>query len=479
MVTRTLESRHDRAKELLESVGQAHVLHFYDQLDQGRRDSLLVEIESVDWRELGRLIESHVIGAPKLEPPHDIEPANCYPCRPTPQLEESYTKARRRGGELLAGGHVAVFTVAGGQGTRLGWAGPKGTFPATPVNRTSLFEHLARYIHKAHRKYGATIPWYILTSPANDAATRDFLDRHNQFGLDSQSVICLSQEMMPALDKATGKVLLEDLHSMALAPNGHGGSLKALHRSGALDDMQRRGVEQISYVQIDNPLVKVVDPLFLGLHELKGAEMSSKMIQKTYPDEKLGVFAMVDGTLAVIEYSDLPADLAARCGPDGVLQFGAGSIAVHLIRRDFVDSLNESSGGFGLTFHRAEKKVTHIEIATGRTITPASPNAVKLEMFVFDALPLCETSIVLETDRAEEMAPIKNAEGLDSAASSILMQSERSARWLESRGVTVARKANGQIDALIDISPLTAIDPDDLDGLDLPKSVGAGESFAI
>lgn len=476
-----LNVRYAQAQATLDAVDQAHVLRFYDQLDPAGRQRLLDQIEGIDWPEVARLIQSHVLHQPDVALPPNLAPAPYYPRTATAELKDTYARARARGQDLLRAGQVAVFTVAGGQGTRLGWDAPKGTFPATPIRGASLFQVFAEQILKAQQKYGVTLPWYIMTSPANDAATRAFFDEHGHFGLSADQIMLFPQAMMPALDMHTGRVLLADRDALALSPNGHGGSLKALAARGALADMRRRGIEHISYVQVDNPSVHVIDPLFLGLHDLDQAAMSSKMLPKTGPKEKLGNFCMVDGRITVIEYSDLPDELAEQRTPQGELRFRAGSIAIHAIRVDFVESLNQG-GSFNLPFHRALKKVPYVDQA-GTAVSPDQPNAVKLETFVFDALPLGERSIVLETDRVEEFAPIKNADApadasspaVDSPSTSKALQSLRAARWLEQAGVTVA-----QPDAVVlEIQPLTAITAEDLKAVDLPDSIAPGSRLLL
>jgi UDP-N-acetylglucosamine/UDP-N-acetylgalactosamine diphosphorylase len=482
----TQTERYQQCQQTLRDIGQGHILQFFDQLDAQQQDQLLSQIEAIDWQEVAKLIDSHVKQKPKAHVPEQIDPAPYYPHQPSADLQGKYDQARQRGEQLLQQGKVAAFTVAGGQGTRLGWDGPKGTFPATPIRQLPLFGCMAEYLINAQQRYGATIPWYIMTSPANDAATRQAFEAHDYFGLDPKQVMFFPQQMMPAIDMQSHKVLLADQANIALSPNGHGGSLKALYTSGALDDMQQRGIEQISYTQVDNPLVRMVDPLFIGLHDLDQAQMSSKMLPKRGPKEKLGNFCLVDGRVQVIEYSDLPEELAEQRLDDGSLRFTAGSIAIHVIHRDFVTRLNEQPEGFGLPWHRAEKKVAHFDFASEATIKPDSPNAVKLETFVFDALPMCESSIVYETDRTDEFAPIKNADtpageapASDSAESSKLIQTERAGRWLEANGVSLPRDQEGAVEAVIEIAQTTAIYPDDLRAVDLPSRVGPGEQMLL
>ncbi len=486
MTTTNLASRHTAAVKVLETAGQAHVLRFYDDLNDAQRHELLAQIEGIDWPEVKRLVESHVRQKPTFKLPENVKPAPWYPNTPPADLKDRYIEARKLGEDLIRRGRVAAFTVAGGQGTRLGWDGPKGSFPATAIRSISLFESMAEYIRKTELKYHAAggIPWYIMTSPINDADTRTFFEKHRYFGLNPHNVMMFPQAMMPAIDAATGRALLESESSLALSPNGHGGSLKALWTSGAIADMRRRGIEQISYTQVDNPIVKVIDPQFLGLHALDGCEMSSKMLPKREPLEKLGNFCLVDGRMTVIEYSDLPETLARETLANGELRFRAGSIAIHVIRVDFVASLNQSAQGFSLPFHRADKKVPYIDLETRRSVTPGSNNAVKLETFVFDALPMTTRSIIFETDRIDEFAPIKNADAapihqsVDSPHTSKLGQTERAARWLESRGVKVARR-DGIVDAVIEISQLTAIESADLPAEKLPAAIKPGDRILL
>ena len=479
-VTMTVNERYERVKETLETHDQTHLLTFYGELNQEEQASLLEQIEAHDWDEIAELIQSHVLNEPDDGIPNvdDIEPPPYYPLAPSSELKSKYEEAYERGEDLLRQGKVAAFTVAGGQGTRLGWDGPKGTFPATPVNGKPLFQVFAEYIQKVQKNYDTTVPWYVMTSPINDEATREFFEAHDFFGLDKANVTFFSQGTMTSIGRG-GKVLLAEKGKLAENPDGHGGSLKALYKSGAVEDMEERGVTQISYFQVDNPNVKCLDPLFIGLHTLDNAGMSSKMLEKVGPKEKVGNFVQVDGRIQIIEYSDIPDELAEARDEDGSLQFNAGSIAIHVISVDFVKQLNEGEGGFALPFHRADKAVPHLDLETGERVEPDEPNAVKLEMFVFDALPLAETSIILETDRVEEFAPIKNAEGDDSPQTSRQLQSQRAGRWLRQHGVEIPLRDNDDVDAVIELSPLTAIRPSDLENADLPQEVKQGEEVAL
>jgi UDP-N-acetylglucosamine/UDP-N-acetylgalactosamine diphosphorylase len=439
-------------RDELRRVGQEQVLRFWDGLDEAGRAKLSGQLEALDLDLIAELAETHVLDKPELELPRDIQPAGAYPREPGEANRRLYEDAAARGRELLRAGKVGAFLVAGGQGTRLGYDGPKGEFPVTPIKNKPLFQVFAEQLLCHAREAGRSIPWYVMTSDANDAQTRAFFDEHGYFGYEPGDVFFFKQGMMPAFS-FDGKMLLAEKDSLALSPDGHGGSLRAIARSGALDDMRRRGVEHLSYFQVDNPIVYTVDPLFLGLHDLTGSEMSSKTIPKAHALEKVGNFVVADGVLQVIEYSDLPEDLARQTDGHGGLRFNAGSIAIHALRVSFVERLN-AGGKLSLPWHRAEKKVPHVD-EEGNEVEPEAPNAVKLEQFVFDAIPLARNPIVYTTERAEEFSPVKNAEGGDSPATSRRDQVRRAARWLAAAGAEVPTK-DGEPDAEIEISPLYA-----------------------
>ena len=440
--------------------GQEHLLRFWDDLSPSEQQAFLEQIAAIDLGQLDELIRKYVLTKPVTRPSGTIEPPSIVPARPTdPADVKEHQAAVNRGQKLLKAGKVAAFVVAGGQGTRLGYEGPKGCLEATPVAKKPLFQVFAEQILSAGRRYSVRLPWYIMTSPANDVATRAFFRRNSNFGLDPKDVFFLIQGSMPAMS-FEGKILLSDKGKIALSPDGHGGCLRAMRLSGALEDMARRGIEIISYFQVDNPLVRVLDPLFLGLHDLRGAQMSAKALPKRDPFERLGNFCVMDGKVTVIEYSDMPEDLAVATTEDGRLRFSAGSIAIHVLSRTFVEELTEG-GKLRLPLHRAEKAVPTIAEA-GQVVKPDQPNAVKLELFVFDAMPLARKTVILETIRSEEFSPIKNKEGEDSLASSLHDQIRRAATWLEKAGIAVPRDADGQVASPIEISPLFADSAEEL-----------------
>ncbi len=445
---------------ILSDCGQQHVLRFYDDLSEASREKLLSQLSSVDWARLPELVEAYVKAEPRVELPASLQPAPSLPAQPeNEERRELYAAAARHGRELLSQGKVAGFTVAGGQGTRLGYPGPKGTFPISPIRRKPLFQWFAESIARACEKYDSEIPWYIMTSPMNDSETREFFRKHAYFGLSEGQVFFLTQGTMPAIG-LDGRLLLAAPDSLALSPDGHGGSLLAMRQSGALADMARRGIEYISYWQVDNPLVCVLDPLFLGLHSRLQAEMSCRGLVKTGPFEKLGNFCLIDDKMAIVEYSDMPEELAQATRPNGDLRFRVGSPAIHILDRPFVERLT-AEGRLRLPFHRAVKKVPFVN-ANGDLVEPEEPNAVKLETFIFDALPLAANVLILEAARGEQFGPVKNPKGVDSVDSCRRLLVERAANWLEAAGVKVPRQADGSPDCTVELSPRTYLDPEDV-----------------
>ena len=444
-------------RQSAEAAGQGQIFRFWDKLDDAGKTQLAAQIAELDFAELNDLAADYVIKRPETAIPADLAPAPFYPAVPRNDAEAAYyAQAAAAGEELLRAGRVCMLTVAGGQGTRLGFDGPKGTYPIGPVSGRSLFGYFAGTIKAAQEKYGTTITWYLMTSVINDGPTRAFFKENNYFGLNPDHVVFFTQGSMPAFG-TDGKLLLGAKDSLSLSPNGHGGTLLALRTSGALDRMTKENCDVISYFQVDNPLAPMLDPLFLGLHVLENSEMSAIMLPKTNPYEKLGNFCVTGGRTQIIEYSDLPAELAESRNPDGSLRFVAGSPAIHVISRDFVSRLTEG-GRLQLPWHRADKKVPYVD-ADGNLIKPEEPNAVKLESFIFDALPLAAKTMILEGNREGMFAPTKNSTGVDSAESCREMLLERDARVLERAGFTV-RKADGSRIADIELAPEYAVSPE-------------------
>jgi UDP-N-acetylglucosamine/UDP-N-acetylgalactosamine diphosphorylase len=459
------QKSYENAKKLLKYYHQSHLLAFWNQLDKGQRQSLLAQIQLLDLDKIDVWVNNFIKNPASDAVGGDFVPALSYNPTPVgPGQQRKYAEAVKLGKELISAGKAAAFVVAGGQGTRLEFDGPKGNFPISPIKNKTLFRIFADSIAAASQKYQADCPWYVMASPLNYGRTKEIFRSNNYYGLGEKNVFIFQQGTLPNFCP-DGKILLDDKANIACSPDGHGGSLKALYKSGALDDMKRRGVEFLSYWQVDNPLVNIFDPLFIGLHVLDQAEMSSKTLIKTGPKEKVGNFCLVDGRVTVIEYSDLHDELAEKRNPDGSLVFELGSIAIHIINRTFVEKLN--AGDFSLPLHKAVKKIRHID-EKGNTV---ESDGIKLESFVFDALPLASKSVILQTIRSEEFAPTKNATGVDSVETTRKMMTARAADWLESSGVTIPRKLDGSVDCLFEIAPSFALEKEDIkDKLDqIPK----------
>ena len=440
--------------------GQGQVFAFFDRLDAAAQARLLAQAMEIDLDELDRLNRSLVaVGASGAAGP-DLAGLAPAPFEPRPENggdPAAWAAARAAGEAALRTGRVAAFTVAGGQGTRLGFDGPKGTFPVTPVRHKSLFQVFAEKILAAGRLFGRPVPWFIMTSHANHEATAAFFAEHHFFGLEPDTVHFFRQGRMPAVG-FDGRILLEAPDAIALSPDGHGGALRALDRSGALDRMTQAGVDTLAYFQVDNPLVRCVDPEFIGWHLLRGAEMSAKMVPKAGPDEKLGHFCVQGGKPVVIEYSDLPAAIQRERDPvTGQLRYLAGSIGIHIFDVGFVRRLARGGSGPTMPFHRANKKIATLD-SLGRPVRVDAPNGVKFELFVFDALPFARNPVIIETARADDFSPVKNAVGTDSPATCRADQLRQAVRWLRAAGVPVPVGEDGVPPFAVEVSPLFAGD---------------------
>lgn len=421
------------------------MFRFWDELSEDQRAVLLGQLEAVDYdalSDLAKLFDA----APEVA--STFHPPVLFPHRRDASLEARAAEARRAGAELLARGKVGYLLVAGGQASRLGYEGPKGCFPVGPVSGRSLFEVHARRLRAAASRHGADGPWFVMTSPANDAETREFFAEHRYFGLDPGRVHFFSQAMLPALD-TEGRVLMSSKHELFLAPNGHGGVLAAFASSGLLAGARDEGLEQLSYFQVDNPLVRPADPLFLGLHILAAAGMSSKVVTKRDEHEKVGVLGLADGKLGCIEYSDLPDTLRNARDERGALIFGAGNIAVHAMSLEFLDEV--CGHGLKLPWHLARKSMTVI----GDDGSPTTREGGKFETFVFDALGLARNSVTLEVDRAAEFSPVKNSAGSDSPETARRDMCRLHAGWVTSAGLPLPDSGTAEV-PLVEVDPLVA-----------------------
>jgi len=432
-------------KEVIESfsaLGQGHLFDCWTDWDEEKKSILLEELASLDLRLLSSmqkcLLEKQV--QPSLSP--------------IPYLSHDdiikMEKERGQGRELISGGKAAFLTVSGGQGSRLGFKGPKGLFPISPIQKHSLLQIFAEKVLAAEIHYGVPLFWYIMTNPANNLEIVDYFRNNSFFGLAEERVSFFSQGLNPSLSPS-GKLLLNPAGTLLKNPDGHGGVIRALIKDGLLTDMVKQGIEELFYFQVDNPLVNIPDPLFLGVHRSMGAEVSSKVISKISADEKLGSIGLLNGRAGIIEYSDLNKESRYLRDKDGNLSFSQGSIAVHLFNVAFLTRTD-----FLLSFHQARKKeVALIPGSNGFILKEVE--VIKFENFIFDIIPLAGKAVFYETLRADEFAPLKNKSGVDSVETCARGYIEKYVLWLEEYGVQVPRDEEGRSIYPVEISPLYAL----------------------
>ena len=451
----------------LNRYGQERLVRLCKDLDEASCTRLASQLENVDLGQLARLCEAVVEEedwadlARQAESPPALRLSSR---RRHDKTEFGWTakQARQRGGQALDEGKVGVLMTAGGQGSRLGFDRPKGLYPIGPVSGASLLQIHIEKIRAAARRHQKPIPLYLMNSPVTVEEQSAFLAENNYFGMAEEDIFPFCQGTMPVVDAVTGDLLLASKDTLFLSPDGHGGAVSALARSGAIESMRRRGIEQLFYFQVDNPLVPICDAEFIGCHLLANSELTSMAVAKQQPTDKVGNFVGIDKRLQIIEYSDFPADVAERRAEDGSLQFWAGSIAVHIFSVDFLQrSLSLSDA---LPFHTARKKVTYLG-DEGKVVQPNQPNALKFERFIFDLLPHAENALIVEYAEEDCFAPLKNAPGAERNTAEYVQRFmiNQYHHWLQEAGIQVAG------DVAVEISPLWA-----LDGMDVARRVKPG-----
>jgi UDP-N-acetylglucosamine/UDP-N-acetylgalactosamine diphosphorylase len=452
----------------LKQYGQEHLLTFCNSLSDSEQRELVNQITSIDFALIAHLFEHRNAPAESLTLADQASDPPAYkfstvtdqtPCKQRKPV--STQEALEAGQNVLRQGKVGVVLVAGGQGTRLGFPHPKGMYPISPVSKATLFQFHFEKVLAASKCYGYQIPYAIMTSPATHRETVDFLEQKNYFGLRKEDVFIFCQGTMPAVSLENGKVLLHSKGKIALSPDGHGGMLAAITKKdgngiSVLDCFRQRGIEYLFYNQVDNPLVRICSPEFLGYHLLSGSELTSQVIRKRSPTDKVGNIVEVDHRLYVIEYSDLPEEIARQTNSDGSLKIWAGSIAVHIFNAALLDRTSKIATS--LPFHIARKKVPFVDIATGEQIKPEKENAIKFERFIFDLLPLAENAVVVEVDPPNHYAPLKNASGSPSDSPETVQRDLTAmyTDWLRKAGAVVATETP------VEISPLFADSPENL-----------------
>ncbi|KAJ7269419.1 UDP-N-acetylglucosamine diphosphorylase [Mycena haematopus] len=482
-------------RERYEAAGQAHLFKFWDALSASEQKSLADQLEAIDIQRVNRIYKKAVSAEAEAAAPGVHDPIQPLPKESTDSVNSDAKEAEWRtiGLEAIANNAVAVLLMAGGQGTRLGSTAPKGCYDIGLPSHKSLFQYQAERIARLQtvaeqqfKKPAGTvvIPWYIMTSGPTRRETAAFFAKNSYFGLDAKNVILFEQGTLPCLTME-GKVLLETKSCVAVAPDGNGG-LYAATRSPlspedkshtVLTDLAHRKILYVHAFGVDNCLVRVADPVFLGYSIKKQADCASKVVPKSSPTESVGVVACRGDKFSVVEYSEISQEQAERRDPEtGELSFRAGNIVNHFYTTTYLNKVEAFEEE--LAFHIARKKIPHVDLESGEAVKPAKPNGMKLEMFVFDVFPYTERFSVLEVVREDEFSPLKNAPGTGSddpeTSRRDLIAQHR--RFLEQAGATV------QDGVEIEISPLVSYAGEGLEsvkGKTFTKSgmVGALEEF--
>jgi UDP-N-acetylglucosamine/UDP-N-acetylgalactosamine diphosphorylase len=429
--------------DLLRRFGQEHLLFGLPRLTEAAQQRFFDELRALD---LPRLQAEHRRAFEQNRIP-ELDRLDIIP-----KVTGGSPESRAIGEAALARGEVAVILVAGGRGSRLGFDRPKGLYPIGPLSGSSLFQIHCEKIQARRRRHGGRLPLLIMTSDATHDETVAYFEEQRFFGLPRHDVHFFRQGTLPVLALHEFRLLLDEPGQLRRTPNGHGGLLEALRGSGLLDELHGQGVRYLYYFQVDNPLVHIADPIFLGEHIRRRSEASSKVVPKAKPTDKLGNLVLVDGRCAIIEYHE-PDAQQVWSQKQGRYLFLDGSPAIHIFSVDFLRRLVEQR--FQLPWHFARKRVDHLD-EQGQRVRPERENALQLETFIFDILPQAERWLAMETTHEEEFAPLKNGEQdpVDNPTTVRRAISDRAKRWLAQAGVEVEGQA--------EVSPLFALEPDDL-----------------
>ena len=400
-----MDEKYNQVKELLEKYGQEQLLEQYERLyDKVEREDYLDSILAIDFKQLKDLYEHSeqkpIFAESRIEPIDFVEKDALS--------KEEYEKYETLGIDAIKAGKLAVVTMAGGQGTRLGHSGPKGTYDIGLASHKSIFEILTDTMKKESKKYGIDIPWYIMTSEENDAVTKSFFERHDYFGYNPKAISFFVQGKLPMVN-TDGKILVGSDGKIKLASDGHGGVFQSLKKDGVLFDMKERGIEWVFIGGVDNVLVKPADPILIGLAISKGDLAAGKSLIKRDPYEKVGVFCKREGRPSVIEYSEISPEMSEARLENGELRYAESHILCNLFNMKAIESIS----GMKLPYHIAFKKAEYLD-KDGVVVVPDKPNAYKFEAFLFDAFENLDDIAILRVKREEEFAPVKNAEGEDS-----------------------------------------------------------------
>lgn len=392
----------EAVKPKLKKYGQEHLLKFYDNLDENKKEKLLEQIENIDFELINSLYDSTKGNAKKdnakIEP---IDFIDKY------KLNDKYKYYEEIGKKAIKAGELAVVTMAGGQGTRLGHSGPKGTFDIGLDSHKSLFELLCDSIKEEAKKYDVQIPWFIMTSKENNKDTIEFFKKNKYFGYE-KNIYFFIQGELPMID-TEGKILIGEDGLIKLAADGHGGVYESLVKSNMVNKMKELGCKWVFIGGVDNCLAKMVDPVLMGIAIDKNVTAAGKSVVKANPHEKVGAFCKKNGKPSVVEYSEITDEMAEAVDENGELLYGESHILCNLFSVDAIERM----GSNPLPYHIAFKKATYID-KDGNKVVPTSPNAFKFEAFLFDAFGEVDDMAILRVKREEEFAPVKNASGVDS-----------------------------------------------------------------
>ena len=391
--------------DILRIYNQEHIINLIEKLDEDKKQALVEQISKIDFHQLKELYDNTKkeieIKENKIEPLPYLDKKKLS--------EEQKEEFQRLGEAVLEKGEYAVVTMAGGQGTRLGHSGPKGTFKLDVYGKGKyLFEILAENLKEANQKYGKVIPWYIMTSKENNDETIEFMEKHNYFGYDKNSIRFFAQSELPLVD-VNGKLLVGKDMRIKEASDGNGGTYSSLRASGCLAEMKEKGIKWVFIGGVDNALLKMADTILLGMAIDKKVQIASKSIVKANPHERVGVFAKMNGHPAVIEYSEMPEKMAEEVDNDGELKYGEAHIMCNLYTIEAIEKISKET----LIYHSAFKKNSYID-EDGKEVIPTEPNAYKFESFIFDAFGLFDDIAILRGKREDDFAPVKNKEGVDS-----------------------------------------------------------------
>lgn len=400
----------------LRKFNQSHVLQFWDELTEEQKTILCCEIKEVNVAEVCSYFQKAVQtlneDQSKLDDRMEPIPPELYGgvVRSSPEELKSYED---EGLQQISEGKVGVLLMAGGQGTRLGVSYPKGMYDVGLPSHKPLFQLQAERIRRledlAYDKTGkrSNITWYIMTSEATMGATEEFFKEHNFFGLHKNNIVMFEQGLLPCFT-FDGRIIMDEKWKIARAPDGNGGIYRALRDTNILDDMKNRGIKYLHAHAVDNILVKVADPVFIGYCVKRNAECGAKVVDKASPQEAVGVICKVDGQYQVVEYSEITSKTAEKCNSDGKLTFSAGNICNHFFTTEFLRKIADKVES-NLQLHVAEKKIPYVD-PSGQRHKPDRPNGIKMEKFVFDVFQYADQFVIWEVKREEEFSPLKNAD---------------------------------------------------------------------